>query len=645
MASGQHVEPDSVYKFEFDASSEVFNIQQVGRNITFMKEKVRQFLQVNDSRPFFLYVAFHDPHRNPAVADKVGQFMEKWGDGQPGHGIIPDWTPVHYDPADVIVPYFLPDTTVTRSELANMYTTYSRMDQGIGLFMKELEAAGYLDDTLVMYTSDNGIPYPNAKTNLYEPGMGEPMMISNPMNKQHWGKAQGQGREPWLSEIRHYDPQGWGQRQGREPHVDRYRDIERTRVARADLLGERYTDALASTMDFTPTILDWFGISAKKLKVTLTGKSLLPVTTDPTNVTNYQRAFSSHNFHEVTMNYPMRVVRTPQYRLLHNLNHKSPFGLATDLYQAPTFQDILNKTRLGQSTGWFKTLDQYYYRDQWELYDIIQVLFQRGRAEEDCGQKADVVFIVDSSRSIWEPYFRKQLDFVADVVSRLNVAPDLSHVGVISFSEGARVEMYLNELNDDVPTMLERIKKIQFTAVARYWLLQVFVVGIGHYLDPEQLAEIATEDNDMYVHTVSSFDDIYAALPFLVNQTCQGQKGHFTQIRSRHLCLSCAKSKKADVVFVLDKSSSISSAHFQTQLDFISDMVNVFNVVKSAIHNIKYTAGSTNTFLALELVTTDVLTPKAGARKEVARVVIVVTDGQSSDPGATKRKFSAIDRQ
>ncbi|KAK7478227.1 hypothetical protein BaRGS_00030485 [Batillaria attramentaria] len=317
----KHVEPDSVYKFEFDASSEVFNIQQVGRNITFMKEKVRQFLQVNDSRPFFLYVAFHDPHRNPAVADKVGQFMEKWGDGQPGHGIIPDWTPVHYDPADVIVPYFLPDTTVTRSELANMYTTYSRMDQGIGLFMKELEAAGYLDDTLVMYTSDNGIPYPNAKTNLYEPGMGEPMMISNPMNKQHWGK---------------------------------------------------YTDALASTMDFTPTILDWFGISAKKLKVTLTGKSLLPVTADPTNVTNYQRAFSSHNFHEVTMNYPMRVVRTPQYRLLHNLNHKSPFGLATDLYQAPTFQDILNKTRLGQSTGWFKTLDQYYYRDQWELYDIIQ---------------------------------------------------------------------------------------------------------------------------------------------------------------------------------------------------------------------------------------------------------------------------------
>lgn len=61
--------------------------------------------------------------------------------------------------------------------------------QGIGLFMEELESAGYLNNTLVLYTSDNGIPYPNAKTNLYESGMGEPMMISNPFQQQHWGEV------------------------------------------------------------------------------------------------------------------------------------------------------------------------------------------------------------------------------------------------------------------------------------------------------------------------------------------------------------------------------------------------------------------------------------------------------------------------
>lgn len=55
--------------------------------------------------------------------------------------------------------------------------------------MKELEEAGFLDNTLVLYTSDNGIPFPNAKTTLYEPGMGEPMMISSPLHQEHWGKV------------------------------------------------------------------------------------------------------------------------------------------------------------------------------------------------------------------------------------------------------------------------------------------------------------------------------------------------------------------------------------------------------------------------------------------------------------------------
>lgn len=62
----------------------------------------------------------------------------------------------------------------------------------------------------------------------------------------------------------------------------------------------QYTDALASTMDFTPTILDWFGVNASTIKAKLSGKSLLPLTEEPDNITNYQTVFSSHNFHEVS---------------------------------------------------------------------------------------------------------------------------------------------------------------------------------------------------------------------------------------------------------------------------------------------------------------------------------------------------------
>ncbi len=51
-----------------------------------------------------------------------------------------------------------------------MYTALSRLDQGVGLFLKELESAGQLNNTLIIYTSDNGIPFPASKTNLYVSG-------------------------------------------------------------------------------------------------------------------------------------------------------------------------------------------------------------------------------------------------------------------------------------------------------------------------------------------------------------------------------------------------------------------------------------------------------------------------------------------
>ena len=52
--------------------------------------------------------------------------------------------------------------------------------------MQLLKDFGYNENTLVFLTSDNGIPFPNAKTNLYDPGMGEPLFISNPLAKQRW---------------------------------------------------------------------------------------------------------------------------------------------------------------------------------------------------------------------------------------------------------------------------------------------------------------------------------------------------------------------------------------------------------------------------------------------------------------------------
>ena len=323
----KHVGPETVYPFEFAYTEEHHSIMQVGRNITKMKLLARNFFQESkkDQRPFLLYIGFHDPHRCGHSHPEYGVFCEKFGNGEPGMGIIPDWKPHSYSPENVIVPYFVQDTPAARQDIASQYTTISRLDQGIGLMIQELENAGHLDDTLIIYTSDNGIPFPTGRTNLLDPGMREPMLVSSPLSTKQWGSM---------------------------------------------------SDAMVSLVDIVPTVLDWAGVSYPKYQifrhtndVILTGRSLLPLL-EKQGKTNYETVYASHDLHEVTMYYPMRVIRTKHYKLIHNMNYKMPFPIDQDFYISPSFQDLLNRTSSGEPTHWFKTLEEYYYRPRWEMYDI-----------------------------------------------------------------------------------------------------------------------------------------------------------------------------------------------------------------------------------------------------------------------------------
>ncbi|XP_069576646.1 N-sulphoglucosamine sulphohydrolase isoform X1 [Brachyistius frenatus] len=342
----KHVGPESVYPFDFAYTEENSSVLQVGRNITRIKLLVRRFFQthreenserekekeenrcnggnVEEEKPFFLYVAFHDTHRCGHSQPQYGAFCEKFGNGDTGMGRIPDWTPQYYTPDQVKVPPFVPDTPAARADLAAQYTTVSRLDQGVGLVLQELRDAGYENDTLVIYSSDNGIPFPNGRTNLYRSGTAEPMLVSSPEHRQRWGDTSG---------------------------------------------------AFVSLLDITPTILDWFSVSYPSYRlpsspaapVQLTGRSLLPaLVTEPSS---WDTVYSSQSLHEVTMYYPTRSVHQGGFHLLHNLHYRMPFPIDQDLYVSPTFQDLLNRTRLSQPTHWFKSLERYYYRERWELFD------------------------------------------------------------------------------------------------------------------------------------------------------------------------------------------------------------------------------------------------------------------------------------
>lgn len=167
----KHVGPADVFRFDYEQTEENNPINQVGRNITRMKLLARQFLASanQQNKPFFLYVGFHDPHRCGHHEPQFGTFCERFGSGEEGMGLIPDWKPWYYQWDEVQLPFHIQDTEAARRDVAAQYTTISRLDQGVGLMLKELEAAGHLDDTLIIYTSDNGIPFPAGRTNLYEP--------------------------------------------------------------------------------------------------------------------------------------------------------------------------------------------------------------------------------------------------------------------------------------------------------------------------------------------------------------------------------------------------------------------------------------------------------------------------------------------
>lgn len=244
--------------------------------------------------PFFLMVAFHDPHRCGDVSPEYGSFCERFGSGEIGMGLIPDWHPIYYQWDELDLPYNVPDTEPARRDLAAQYTTISRLDQGVGLVVKELEMAGHLNDTLIVYTSDNGPPFPAGRTNLYDPGVRAPMFISSP------------------------------------EHVERH---------------NRVTYSMTSHLDILPTILDWFSIEtsdANSVDRKLTGKSLLPLLVqEPVNDPN-STVFASQSYHEITMNYPMRAVRTNRYKLIHNLNYPAAFPIDQDFYVSPTFQVLIS---------------------------------------------------------------------------------------------------------------------------------------------------------------------------------------------------------------------------------------------------------------------------------------------------------------
>ena len=93
------------------------------------------------------------------------------------------------DPAKVIVPPYWPDTPAVREQMANFYECAMEFDHQAGRLLRQLEADGLAEDTIVFIWSDHGVGLPRSKRWSYESGTQAPLIVSIP---QKWRVA-GQG--------------------------------------------------------------------------------------------------------------------------------------------------------------------------------------------------------------------------------------------------------------------------------------------------------------------------------------------------------------------------------------------------------------------------------------------------------------------
>ncbi len=91
--------------------------------------------------------------------------------------------PVTIPPEAVQVPPYFPDTPIIRRDIARVYSNITIMDREVGELMDEIKKAGLLEETIIIFYSDNGGPLPRGKRELYDTGLKVPMIIRFPDEK------------------------------------------------------------------------------------------------------------------------------------------------------------------------------------------------------------------------------------------------------------------------------------------------------------------------------------------------------------------------------------------------------------------------------------------------------------------------------
>ena len=222
---------------------------------------------VKSDEPFCFWYGSHDPHRPYVAGTGAASGMKA---------------------EDVRLPAAWPDTPEIRSDVLDYFFAVQRFDARVGAILAALEKAGRLDDTLVVVTSDNGMPFPRGKATCYDLGTRMPLAMR------------------WPARIK----------------------------AGTTIYG------FVTQVAFAPTFLDAAGLPAPPEMVE---KSLLPLLAGTAK--GADKVFSERERHADVRkdhaSYPVRAVRTEKWLYLHNLRPaRWPGGDPEMFFSVGEFGDV-----------------------------------------------------------------------------------------------------------------------------------------------------------------------------------------------------------------------------------------------------------------------------------------------------------------
>jgi N-sulfoglucosamine sulfohydrolase len=245
LAGKLHVNPSSAFAF-FDALA-LEGAPPWTRDIDAVGEKAASYFKQAQGWPFYIQIDLVDPHPPferqygglPATPISAGQVKRfSWSPATGTHGA---------------------------QEIADYYNSVSRLDSIVGRVVDELRRAGRLENTVIVFWSDNGPAFPRAKTTLYEAGTRVPLVIAGP------GIKAGQVR-----------------------------------------------DELVSMVDIMPTVAQIAGAKMPVSNEHYSGRDLSPLLRGE-QVAWRQYLFTEENFHTPEIWAPARAVTTGRWKLIQQL--------------------------------------------------------------------------------------------------------------------------------------------------------------------------------------------------------------------------------------------------------------------------------------------------------------------------------------